>query len=451
MTLPWLTACDPETSESLVLRTASSPTQSVTVPIAAEATTTVTARTRGATAGDLGEVAYRTDREKRVFLFTEDLTTGASRSEVLELPVQGGAFGTSTFDVPALDTPKIVSARVYDTGLCSSYERWDDFAGPIVRGLYRALTSARFTVVGRTPGRRPRVLPYFTNPVYRPSTLTPVLRARGITSDEDSIRVRLALSADRFSGPTPLPNGTASCTNLDFEIDLDFGFRRVEGIYNLPPRCLGSEPGFAGPAPGTYDFVGELRQPPLVTVRTRPTGGGCDPGLTLARTPGPFEVSVPLELEATLTRDLPEAVRRALLDALLREPEAFGLPVRPCRCDIECTALAESPFGPITNPFGEGSGPRHRCLLGRGRRRCGVQLEADRIALRPDGVEVVLAEDETDPQHGTVLTGARFPESRALCAFGRTVDPEGNPPEFVTPPLPLERYDLPVTTVTSLE
>jgi hypothetical protein len=373
---------------------------------------------------------------------TEDLAQGVRRSQVLELAVPPAALAASSFDVPAVDTTKIVSARAYDTGLCSEYQPWAEFGTRMIEGLYQALTSAQFlTGSGRT-------VSYFGGARLRPSTLTPSLRARGITSDEDSVAVRLVFTADRFSGPNPVTGGTSSCTGLDFEVDLDFGFRRVDGIYDLPPRCLGSEPGLTGPAAGTYDFVGGLRQPPRVVARRRPGSLGCDAGLSLSRTPSVGQASVPLELESALARDLPEAVRRTVLDALLVPALAFDLTPRRCTCDIECTALAQSPFGPISNPYGEGSGPRHRCISrGFGRRTCGVQLEADRIALRPDGVEIVLAEDDTDPQYATVLARARLDETRRLCAFGRTLDSRRRAPDFVAPEDVVMRYDLPVVTV----
>jgi len=76
-----------------------------------------------------------------------------------------------------------------------------------------------------------------------------------------------------------------------------------------------------------------------------------------------------------------------------------------------------------------------------------VQLEADRIAFRPDGFEVVLAEDESDTQFATVLrnpaaTGAF---TRAVCEVGRSVDPRRV--DFIAPGERIGRTPSPFVTV----
>ena len=160
---------------------------------------------------------------------------------------------------------------------------------------------------------------------------------------------------------------------------------------------------------------------------------------------------MPLELAASLTTALPGAFLFAIRDSLLQPAFLFGLEPKPCTCDVECVATSSSVLGEWPNPYGNGSGQRHRCIqdiVGRG--TCGVQLEADRIAFRPDGFEVVLAEDESDPQFATVLRNpdVELPQIRALCEVGRSPTPDR--PEtldFIRPGEALGRTPSPFVTV----
>ena len=400
----------------------------------------------GASSGNLGQVSYQSDRQKRVFLLPQDISQEVSMGEILELPIQSTEFGTTVVNVPPLDSPKIMSARVYDTGLCSSITAWDEFGEAIIRGIFTGIRDLRFN----TPGGR--TVNYFTGVARQASTLQPIFREVNITRDADTLKIRLPFTAARFSGPNPLNNETASCTNLRIVLEFEIGLRRVEGRYSLPPRCLASEAGANNAVAGAYDFLGVLRGPVNVSVTRPPTGGGtCDVGLTIRAEPGPSETSVPQELAASLTTALPDAFRVAIQDRLLQPASPFGLEPKPCTCDIECVATSSGVVGEWPNPYGNGSGQRHRCIreiIGRG--TCGVQLEADRIAFRPDGFEVVLAEDESDTQFATVLrnpaaTGAF---TRAVCEVGRSPTPDR--PEtldFIRPGEALGRTPSPFVTV----
>jgi len=412
-------------------------------PLAEEATVSINSASMGASSGNLGEVSYQSDRQKRVFLLPQDLSEEVSMGEILELPIQSTEFGTTVVNVPPLDSPKIMSARVYDTGLCSSITAWDKFGTDIIRGIFTGIRDLRFN----TPGGR--TVNYFTGVARQASTLQPIFREVNITRDADTLKIRLPFTAARFSGPNPLNNGTASCTNLRIVLEFEIGLRRVAGRYSLPPRCLASEAGANNAVAGAYDFLGVLRGPVNVSVTRPPGGGSCDAGLTIRAEPGPNETSVPLELAASLTTALPDAFLSAIRDSLLQPASLFGLEPKPCTCDIECVPTSSGVLGEWPNPYGNGSGQRHRCILssGLGRRTCGVQLEADRLAFRPDGFEVVLAEDESDTQFATVLRNPSvvLPQIRALCEVGRSFDEDRV--DFVAPGERIGRTPSPFVTV----
>lgn len=428
-------ACEPETAETITFFSTASPPEASSAPLAQEATVSINAASMGASSGNLGRVSYQSDREKRVFLLPEDVADEVTTGTVLELPIQSVDFGTTSVVVPPLDSPKVVSARVYDTGMCSQIQTWDAFASTVINGTFDSIADATFV-----PGNGPPARAFFDDPRRGVSTLQPIFRSRSITSHEDTMRIHLPFTTSRFTGPNPVTGSTASCTNLSITLDFDLGIERVQGIRSLPPRCLASEGSSQQIIAGAYDFRGELRGDPVVTVALGP-GGGCDFGLTIAK--------IEAELAISLSRSLPFGITQALNDALLVPAVFFGLTPKRCTCDIECIAISSGVVGEWPNPYGAASGQRHRCLTGPGpgRGTCGVQLEADRVALRPDGVEVVLAEDDSDPQVATVLRFAPrpVPEVAALCVLGRSTD--SRRVDFVAPEDPPLHFDTPFATV----
>ena len=108
---------------------------------------------------------------------------------------------------------------------------------------------------------------------------------------------------------------------------------------------------------------------------------------------------------------LPRGIASAIRDKLLQPNIVFStvdFPLRRCDCDYEC---AEFDVSRPTNPFGEGTGGRHRCV----ERKCYFQLEMDRVVVRPEGLDIVLSEDEHDPQTGLL---AGWPPVAIVAASG---------------------------------
>ena len=138
-------------------------------------------------------------------------------------------------------------------------------------------------------------------------------------------------------------------------------------------------------------------------------------------------------LESGLRTGMPEAVRRAVLNAALVDPRTLEIPegdIRRCTCDVECNF-----FAPEGLAYGFEGGRRPRChfegepAVGEG--ECWIQLEIDRINLRPDNMEVVLMEDATDRQFAIIPPIVRG----FICEPGRTrteigVNRTPNPREF---------------------
>ncbi len=386
--------------------------------LADESSTALGARRLGSIAGDVGEVRYDGDEQKRSYLLAGDVREGASSGAALHLPQQPVAWPDSpaplTVDIGPFDPSQWMSLRSYDVGLCSAFPGpatpdlfWNEIAAGFIAGLDGALASS-------LEGER-----------KEPATFTPVLRT-GNTYDAQGDRFRFSynFAALRVDERLPWwPGGAVGCDDVDLRIAGELGWARRRGVISYPPQCLSeSDPGhvIATDDGSTWDFVGVV-----VDLDVEAHSSGC---VVLES----IEEGV-----ADQVRDgLPRAFGQAILDALLVDPNALGVSVediRPCTCDTECSDL--SPEGPL--PYAPGR--RHRCKLTRGGPEpcgeCWVQLDPDRLHARPEGLEIVLAEDETDPQASFLertLPGA------ILCSPRRLSVPSSEPPLLGSLPGTLE-------------
>ncbi len=260
--------------------------------------------------------------------------------------------------------------RAYDVGLCSLYPdpavfpqlQWPSVAKGFIDGLDRAFAGA---------GHATRT---------GPATFTPVLRT-GANFDPEGDRFRF--SATYFAQ-------NLGCNDVTVDISAEMGWHRTPGAVLYPPQCLfQSDPGITlVPQDGyTWDFPGVIY---ALNINAR--SSGC---LLLSE--------IRTQLFDALTNaetGLPGAFDRAILDQLLINPRTFGVPddqIRPCTCDTQCSEFA--PEGPL--PYAPGH--RHRCKLTDPNPdhpcgECWIQINPDRIQARPEGLEIVLAEDGSDPQ-----------------------------------------------------
>lgn len=297
-------------------------------------------------------------------------------------------------------TNQWTSLRAYDVGLCSAPPdetfapqlKWAELAEAFIHGLDAGFK--RDLLAERT----------------QPGSFTPVVRA-GNTYDAQGDRFRFHVTY--FA---PRIGDRLGCDDVTLDITGELGWARRPAVISYPPQCLSeSDPGHTiVTADGqTWDFVGVIE-----SLAVEAHSSGC---IVLSD----IEDGVADGLRASL----PRSFGRAILDALLVDPnEYFDVPVediRPCTCDTECSDL--SPQGPI--PYGP-PGRRHRCKLTRlGAHPCGecwIQLDPDRVQARPEGLEVVLAEDEADPQAASLE--ASFAGSVFLCSEQRLSVEAGTTP-----------------------
>jgi len=405
--------------------------------------------------GQLTNAAYTGDLEKRVYLLSAPLwpggVSGATRDvRTLELPLPTEAFATSS-TVIAPDTAKWPCVRAYDIGLCSQQVPWNEFAQqlaegvlaelkkrpdrvrspsltgvaeafPILRGregsefdrvgfkmrfAASTIAGSEWTIFGRITGgcRSPVVEVSFdmslgtkpgayVEPTHDLDALAEALARigaattsgeRGTLLADPAIRIltgleRLALAA--FLPELrllPNPGGGAS---LVYQAPRSPA-PSADELDALLGRSWCRSIALDGPVPNAFDPTASVANLTVAIVSAGDCFGGGDRDKVVSGLLSAFTAALIVQ----------DGVGVAIRDSLLQSPVAFGrpgLPLRRCSCDVECVDGASE----LPNPFGEGSGARHRCLGG----TCGFQLEADRIEVRPEGLEFVLAEDDSDGQ-----------------------------------------------------
>ena len=246
-----------------------------------------------------------------------------------------------------------------------------------------------------------------------PGLVTPVLRAAAgpggtLSTETDAVRLEASYFATRIAQASGADIG---CDNVAFTLSVEVGFRRVNGGISNAPGC--QRPGEPGDVVQTnddftFDYLGVVYD----------ASASIDsPGCAL-------EEVLRGSLADGLRSGLPTAIQHAVLNATLIDPRTLGFgeaDIRACTCDAECNEF--SPEGVAA--YGFEGGRRPRCHFegqpSPGQGECWIQLEVDRINVRPDGVEVVLMEDATDRQL-PLLLATLVPS--VLCDPGRGGFPE---------------------------
>lgn len=353
--------------------------------------------------GRIGQIRQHIDNQKRIFLFSGDLATGIKEGLFMQVPQPDFCRVATfqTFDVPS--SHFWTSLRVYDSGRCSLRFPWDT----LITELFEELDPA----LRRGDNPIPRISDAIVKPIFRAPRRweAPV---SGLDGDTLSMEFRVDLG-----DVESCDEGTTA------NIKLRLGLERVTG--RLDPRpcdrnICDADPGFfdttgilcsttiseLSPSPrdleGTFDFPGVVD----ATIGAPEPRGECG-AITAVFETGRFgdvyagDV-VRRRIRNGIERRLPGIIRRVIRNKLLISPTAFaesfgafGFPVsidaQRCLCDAECDLNASRLGTRVAYP-----GFRHRC--DQNELQCHVQLEPKRFNIRPDGLEVVLAENEDDVQ-----------------------------------------------------
>ncbi len=248
-------------------------------------------------------------------------------------------------------------------------------------------------------------------------SVQPVLRtardAFGRYSSTDAVALTGQYHCDSLSLDPPGGVQT-SCGNANISVSFEIGIERLDvASFPVAPICLG--PGVPGghlefPADPAFDYQGVVYS---ASVQT-----SCVPIVGEVAT-------------QVLAGALPGAIGGAFQSAGIVDPRTFlgdDTPITSCTCDADCAG-----FGGGTPAFDPEIVPRPRCHFGPndplvpGGGECWIQLEFDRVLIRPEGVEVVIAETPDDPQYG-LLTAAEL-----VCSPERDAAPSLN---LISSPFP---------------
>ena len=294
-------------------------------------------------------------------------------------------------NIAPFDTSKWTSARVSDVGLCSLELGWRR-TGTVPRqlglpnggfaGLLTRAVDGAFTGIAELRGAS-RVGDASVQPIFRSE------RVRGRLVPRDTTRFTATYFADEFLAQAF--GFQQQCNDVTITVEFEFGLRRLDQVLiSNAPQCL--SPGGPGgvlirQAGPSYDHAA------VVSNVSIDMSQACV-------WEGPFE-----EAAATQIRGLlPSLFTQVIRDAGLIDPRSFGIPqaeIRACSCDSEC-----NDFAPNGAALDLASVPRSRCHFQGspqpGGGECWAQLEFDRVEFTPQGLEVVISEDESDVQQGVL-------------------------------------------------
>jgi hypothetical protein len=311
----------------------------------------------GSIAGNVTEARYALGTQRTAYLLSGNLRTGIGAFFDWNLGVFSGTFQTLAAYDPTSDSivvedgvPFMVrdiatgsiwnSFRVYDSGECSLLLDMQDDG---LLGLVPALAPTMVDEIDRVFAacERPETERFER---IAPVTVAPLLRASpgssGLAVDEDILRVSTTYRAESIGGCNPV--------NLDVAFDL--------GLRSAP----------SGTLTGVVENI-------HVDVH-----GFCIVG-------GIIEDNVRSRIEEAA----PGAFAAAIRDRLLLDPRVLGIDagqIQSCTQDSQCTSAW---------PWGSG----HRCQIeDDGPGECWVQVDVGRANLRPEGLELILFENDDDPQ-----------------------------------------------------
>ena len=285
--------------------------------------------------------------ERSAYLFDGNLAAGIETGGFLALPAYdpSGPIVEDGFpyNVVEPNRPTYESFRVYDSGACSINLGWGQgILPPLIPAFSTRLSSA---VDNQLAQCGEPATERFTRTT--PATIQPVFRARAgggagaLGVDDDLIRY-----SARYNAPS-----VGGCAPVNLDISFEFGFRE-------------------GPEGGVVGFI--------------------DPESVSAEVADFCIVESIIEdtVRARLVDDVPGAVEVAVRNGTLLAASAVGLPSTSCTSDADCASAY--------------AGTGHACSDDG---LCEVQFNVDRVNVRPEGVELILMEFETDPQRDLLGQG----------------------------------------------
>lgn len=323
----------------------------------------------GDLAGGATEVGYAIGTQRTAYLFGGDLAAGIENGPFHTLPAYDSSSGSIVVedDIPwmvaEVGPPQTWNSfRVYDSGECSILL---DFQEELFPGLVPAFAPTLTSEIDQVFAQCDR---HENERFERVSeaTVTPVLRARAgggagaLGIDTDRIRYEARYRAPSVGGCAPV--------NLDVRFE------------------LGLEPAPGGGVQGVVENV------------WAEVAGFCI-----------VEGTIEDRIVEKITEAAPSALSNAIRDRLLLDPRQLGIDegsIATCAQDNECATAW---------PWGS----NHRCHVQDGEERgeCWIQVDVDRANVRPEGLELVLFEDDTDPQR-SLLTDTPSGELLEFLACG---------------------------------
>lgn len=310
----------------------------------------------GPIAGDIASVWYAIGSERSAYLFDGDLVSGISSGGYLALPAYQPGSPLIVEDaglnwmVVGPDRPSYESMRIYDSGACSLTLDWSN---EIIPDLIPAFASTVAAAVDKELASCSKP-PSEQFSRLEPATVEPIFRARAggaagaLGLDDDVFRYTARYNAESVVG----------CAPLNLDIAFEVGFRQDE---------QGAIVGFVDEQSVWAEVVDFCI----------------------------FESQIEDKVVDKLRDKLPDALANAVRNGTLINPTSIGLdPAPSCGDDADCSGVFP--------------GDGHKCVED----VCKLQLNVDRINMRPEGMELVLMETEDDPQRpligGSTFEGAFF-------------------------------------------
>ncbi len=289
---------------------------------------------------DIQTAWFALGKERSAYLFDGNLAAGIESGGFLALPAYDPSDTVVEDDIPynvvEPDRPTYESFRVYDSGACSINLGWEQgILPPLIPAFSSRLSGA---VDGELAQCDEPATEQFSR--TSPATIEPVFRARAgggagaLGIDDDVIRYTARYNAPSVGG----------CAPVNLDISFEFGFRE-------------------GPEGGVVGFI----DPESVSAEV---AGFCI-----------VENIIENKVRDKLIEDVPAAVEAAVRNGTRLDPGAIGLPTTSCGADSDCEDVYLG-TGHTCNEDGQ----------------CEVQFNVDRVNVRPEGVELILMEFETDPQ-----------------------------------------------------
>ena len=359
--------------------------------------------------GDVGEVETSLLPHTHAFLMPGDVALGTTFSEYVKVPLV--VDQDISFDVGDLGVAEPMrSIKIYDSGRCSQDVPWL---------LMSAVPGQMVAAIGeRDEIRNPRKVGQIVRPIIRSANADNGSQAsRGglLTQNTDYVHMELLFDADVIEGG--LIGDPWECNNPRVLASFDVFIEVVPATVRVDSPCrnasntsgLSCAP-FVVPVAGAHDIQARTENIEVVIDQRdvdAPIGSRRCGDLIkrLARS------SIRSAIRDQLAKGLTAAVRDW---ALVRTPEDFGLSPRACASDVECNVVVsgDPSGGWVSTPSNPYPGYTRFSVCDTDAGACQVVIDPERVHLRPDRIEVVLAQSDDDFQIGRMRSeqcyAARF-------------------------------------------